>query len=39
MSEPSLDWGTAEVRDGDLSVQLVGDPPVTQRFRLFADGL
>jgi hypothetical protein len=27
MSEPSLDWGTAEVHDGELSVKLLGDAP------------
>jgi hypothetical protein len=27
MSEPRLDWGTAEVRGGRLSVQVEGDAP------------
>ena len=27
MATPSLDWSTAEVHDGELTVQIAGDPP------------
>lgn len=27
MEQPSLDWSTAEVHDGELTVKIAGDPP------------
>ncbi len=27
MATPSLDWSTAEVHDGELTVKIAGDPP------------